>query len=75
MPTEPLDSVLGPIFGVTVALSGRMGEVPYALLGSSFEQVLLVDADVTFLQPPELILLDHTQYQDAGMLLFHDRLI
>ncbi|KAF7956240.1 hypothetical protein EAE96_005160 [Botrytis aclada] len=48
---------------------------PFALLASTFEQVILVDSDAIFLQPPEIILDTHTAYAKSGTLFFHDRLI
>jgi alpha 1,3-mannosyltransferase len=47
---------------------------PFAVLASKYEQVILLDADVVFLQPPES-LLSHTGYQETGTLFFHDRLL
>ena len=47
---------------------------PFAVLASRFEQVILLDADVVFLQPPEY-LLSRTDYQETGALFFHDRLL
>ncbi|MCJ1295969.1 hypothetical protein MMC34_007534 [Xylographa carneopallida] len=47
----------------------------FAALASSFEQVILMDADAVFLQKPEVILNDHPGYQATGSLLFHDRLL
>ncbi|OQR83597.1 hypothetical protein ACHHYP_14514 [Achlya hypogyna] len=45
-----------------------------ALLHSSFDQVLLVDADAIFLQNPD-VLWTTTAYQTTGTLFFLDRLI
>ena len=47
----------------------------FAALASRFEQVLLLDADVVFLQAPEAILDHHSGYRKTGALLFHDRLL
>lgn len=47
----------------------------FAVLGSTFEQVMLLDADAVFLQPPEVIFETHPAYIDTGILLFHDRLL
>lgn len=47
---------------------------PFAVLASTFEQVILLDADSVFLQPPESLLF-HTGFQETGTLLFHDRLL
>lgn len=45
---------------------------PFAALASRFEQVILMDADVVFVQPPET-LLDHPGYRETGSLFFHER--
>jgi len=47
----------------------------FAILGSTFEQVILLDADAVFVQPPEVIFDVHPQYAETGTLLFHDRLL
>ena len=47
----------------------------FAALASTFEQVLLVDADVVFVQKPEAIFDQHADYKSTGALLFHDRLL
>ncbi|KAJ0318087.1 hypothetical protein COL5a_010834 [Colletotrichum fioriniae] len=47
---------------------------PFAALGSRFEEVILLDADVVFLQKPEQ-LFQQRNYQEKGALLFHDRLL
>lgn len=47
---------------------------PFAVLGSSFEKVILLDSDAVFLQKPE-VLLDHPSFQHSGALLFRDRLL
>ncbi|OLN81900.1 Alpha-1,3-mannosyltransferase MNT3 [Colletotrichum chlorophyti] len=47
---------------------------PFAALGSNFEEVILLDADAIFLQPPER-LLEQRSYKEKGALLFHDRLL
>ena len=47
---------------------------PFAVLGSRFERVILLDSDAVFLQKPEA-LLDHTGFQHTGALLFRDRLL
>jgi hypothetical protein len=45
-----------------------------ALLGSRFEQAILLDADAVFLQQPEK-LFEQRAYTEKGALLFHDRLL
>ncbi|KAF4878470.1 Vegetative incompatibility protein HET-E-1 [Colletotrichum siamense] len=47
---------------------------PFAALGSRFEEVILLDADVVFMQAPEQ-LLQQRSYREKGALLFHDRLL
>lgn len=46
----------------------------FAALGSSFEEVILVDADAVFIQQPESLLTQEA-YVENGALLFHDRLL
>ncbi|KAH8179025.1 mannosyltransferase [Sarocladium implicatum] len=46
----------------------------FAALYAPFEQVILVDADCVFAQPPELLFQD-SSYIETGALLFHDRLL
>ena len=45
---------------------------PFALLASSFQNAMLVDADVIFLQSPQL-LFDSKLFIDSGALFFRDR--
>jgi alpha 1,3-mannosyltransferase len=47
---------------------------PFAALASTFETVILMDADTIFLQKPE-VLLDDSQYKETGAFFFLDRLI
>jgi hypothetical protein len=47
---------------------------PFSILASSFTEVILIDSDVIFLQPPEILLTDRS-YQQFGTLFFHDRLV
>lgn len=51
------------------------GIKPFAVLGSTFEQAILLDADAIFLQPPEVIFDEHPGYLERGNVLFHDRLL
>lgn len=48
---------------------------PFAVLTSTFEQVMLLDADAVLLQAPEEIFDRHSGYRETGTLLFHDRLL
>ncbi|KAF9175061.1 hypothetical protein BGX21_010564 [Mortierella sp. AD011] len=45
---------------------------PFAMLASSFEEVMFVDADAYFLQDP-ITLFDDPGYQATGALFFYDR--
>ncbi|OUM61663.1 glycosyltransferase family 71 protein [Piromyces sp. E2] len=45
---------------------------PYAVLASRFEEVILLDADITFIRNPS-ILFDDKGYQEKGTLFFKDR--
>jgi hypothetical protein len=47
---------------------------PFAALASTFEKVIVVDADAVFLQPPEY-LFSQAGWRETGALLFHDRLL
>lgn len=47
---------------------------PFAALVSKYEQVILLDADCVFVQPPDVVF-KQRGYQDTGALLFHDRLL
>lgn len=70
-------------FDVTALFDDRTLDLPnggwavkaFAMLGSSLEQVLLLDADDVFLQPPEVLFNAHPQYLERGNMLFHDRLL
>ncbi|EXL73803.1 hypothetical protein FOPG_10999 [Fusarium oxysporum f. sp. conglutinans race 2 54008] len=46
----------------------------FAILGSQFEEVILLDADAVFIQKPER-LFTQKAYTEKGALLFHDRLL
>lgn len=52
---------------------GTFGTKPVAMLFSQFEQVILVDANTVFLQPPEA-LFESKEYNCTGTYVFHDRL-
>ncbi|RGP72406.1 hypothetical protein FLONG3_6802 [Fusarium longipes] len=47
---------------------------PFAALASSYEKVILLDADAVFFQDP-LQLLHQDRFNETGVLLFHDRLL
>ncbi|KAJ3074117.1 hypothetical protein HDU98_012055 [Podochytrium sp. JEL0797] len=46
---------------------------PFAMLASSFRNVIFVDADVLFFQSPEIILTESAIFKTYGQLFFHDR--
>ncbi|KAJ3203623.1 hypothetical protein HDU82_006465 [Entophlyctis luteolus] len=49
---------------------------PFALLASRFTRPIFVDADVLFLQNPEIVILSESAlFQEFGQLFFHDRTI
>lgn len=70
-------------FDVTAVFDNHTLDLPhggwaikaFAILGSTFEQVMLLDADDVFLQPPDVIFNEHPAYNETGTLLFHDRLL
>ncbi|KAI1076933.1 mannosyltransferase putative-domain-containing protein [Whalleya microplaca] len=47
---------------------------PFAILLSSFREVILIDADSLFFKNPE-VLFDDPDYQETGTLFFKDRLV
>lgn len=53
---------------------GKFATKPVAMLVTTFEQVILVDADSVFIQPPE-VLFKSKGYKDTGTYMFHDRLL
>ncbi|KAI9007837.1 mannosyltransferase putative-domain-containing protein [Hyaloraphidium curvatum] len=60
------------LFDHEVADLGGWAIKPFAVLGSSFREVIFVDADVVFMQPPDN-LFHHQLYLDTGALFFRDR--
>ena len=71
---ETLD-LLKTVNDATLDLAhGTFGTKPLAMLVSRFEQVILLDADVVFVQKPE-VLLEGLGYQETGTYFFHDRLL
>jgi alpha 1,3-mannosyltransferase len=56
-------------------LHGGWAIKSFALLGSTFEEALVLDADAIFLQEPREIFDQDPRYKATGTLLFHDRLI
>ncbi|MBE3048411.1 hypothetical protein IMZ48_39085, partial [Candidatus Bathyarchaeota archaeon] len=66
--------VLSVFNDTTLQLEGAGWAIkPFALLASSFSEVILADADTVFVQPPE-VLFSQEAYVDKGAYLFHDRL-
>lgn len=55
-------------------LGGGWAIKPFAVLASSFEQVIIADSDVVFLQTPEAAF-THPGYTQTGALFFHDRIV
>lgn len=53
--------------------TGGYAMKPFAALASRFEKVILVDADVVFLQRPDNILDEYLALKDTGTLFWHDR--
>ena len=53
---------------------GTFGTKPLAMLVSSFEEVILLDADAVFVQTPE-VLFKSSGYKQTGTYFFHDRLL
>ena len=47
---------------------------PFCLLASSFEQVIMADSDIVFLQPPDSAF-QHPGYKATGTLFYHDRVL
>jgi len=65
-------------FDVTAVFDDRTLDLPhggwaikaFAVLGSTFEQAILLDADDVFFQPPFAIFDQHPQYLERGVLLY-----
>lgn len=53
--------------------TGGYAMKPFAALASRFEKVILVDADVMFLQRPDNIFDEYPALKDTGTLFWHDR--
>lgn len=62
-------------FNETITGIGNSGYAmkPFAALASSFERVILVDADTIFLQKPDSYFDDHPGLNKTGIHYFHDR--
>ncbi|KAJ3381415.1 hypothetical protein HDU84_005132 [Entophlyctis sp. JEL0112] len=48
---------------------------PFALLASSFKQVMFLDADAVFVQNPEVLFTNSEIFKKYGQLFYHDRTI
>lgn len=66
--------VLSVLDDESMALDRSWAIKPFAVLASTFEKLILLDADIVFLQPPET-LLSRIDFQETGALFFHDRLL
>lgn len=67
--------VLSVFNDTTLRLQGAGWAIkPFALLASKFEQAILIDANVVFMQKPEK-LFEQRPYVNKGAYLFHDRLL
>jgi alpha 1,3-mannosyltransferase len=61
--------------GTTLQLAnGGWAIKAFAVLASKYEQIILLDADAVFVQPPEVVFAQH-DYIETGALLYHDRLL
>jgi len=70
MGTETMD-VTKIINGTGMGLNGWQIK-PFALLAAPFEEVIMADGDIVFLQNPEFMFED-LGYKKHGTILFHDR--
>ena len=52
---------------------GKYAMKPFAVVASRFRKIILVDADVIFLQKPETIFDAHGGMETTGSLFYHDR--
>lgn len=71
---ETID-ILDGQFNETIAGLNKSGYAmkPFAALASSFERVVLVDADTIFLRRPDEYFDEHPGLHDTGLHYFHDR--
>ncbi|KAI9338759.1 mannosyltransferase putative-domain-containing protein [Obelidium mucronatum] len=46
---------------------------PFAILASSFSEIIFMDADVLFFKNPEVVLKESAIFSEYGQLFFHDR--
>ncbi|OLL22588.1 putative alpha-1,3-mannosyltransferase MNN15 [Neolecta irregularis DAH-3] len=57
-----------------IELPGMWAIKPFAILVSSFKEVVLIDADGIFLQNPEVVFQEQG-YKETGTIFYHDRII
>ncbi|KAJ3210772.1 hypothetical protein HDU82_007394 [Entophlyctis luteolus] len=62
-------------WGEEAKLLGGWAIKPFALLASSFKQVMFLDADAVFVQKPELLFTKSEIFSKYGQLFYHDRTI
>lgn len=60
------------LFDHRIADLGGWHIKPFAVLGSAFREIIFVDADVYFMQPPDNLFY-HPLYLETGALFFRDR--
>lgn len=67
--------ILDDQFNETIAGLNKSGYAmkPFAALASSFERVVLIDADTIFLRRPDEYFDEHPGLHDTGLHYFHDR--
>ncbi|PJF19711.1 hypothetical protein PSACC_00476 [Paramicrosporidium saccamoebae] len=63
---------VGTVFNMTILDLKSWDIKPFAVLGSSFREVILVDADVVFTENPS-VLFDYDEYKSTGTVFFRDR--
>ena len=63
---------LDPIFDNEILQIRGWDTKPFAILASSFREVILLDADVVLLQSPD-VMFSYREYKDTGALFFVDR--
>lgn len=69
-----IDLAKDPLYNDDFAKLGGYAIKPFALLATSFSEVLLSDADTVLLSAPE-VFFDQKGYREHGTLFFQDRLV
>ncbi|KAJ3399256.1 hypothetical protein HDU80_008120 [Chytriomyces hyalinus] len=72
MPNVKTVSILD-FFPLETKLWGGWSMKPFALLGSRFRKVIIVDADALFLQDPRVIFNQSEIFKQHGQMFYHDR--